>query len=96
MSMISVYAPTYNSPQEQKDKFYYDLQQGVDSVPENYLLLVLGDFNVRVGSSYSQPEKYQWVGIRGSHGARKMNESGIVLLSFCALIICLSIMNTYV
>ena len=53
MYVISVYAPTYNSPQEQKDKFYYDLQQAVDSVPDDHLLLVLGDFNVRVGSSYS-------------------------------------------
>ena len=52
MSVISVYAPTYNSPQEQKDKFYYDLQQAADSVPDDHLLLVLGDFNVRVGSSY--------------------------------------------
>ena len=53
MSVISVYAPTDISPQEQKDKFYYDLQQGADSVPEDHLLLVLRDFNVRVGSSYS-------------------------------------------
>ena len=50
VSVISVYAPTYNSPQEQKDEFYYDLQQAADSVPEDHLLLVLADFNVRVGS----------------------------------------------
>ena len=53
VSVISVYAPIYISPQEQKDKFYYDLQQGADSVPENHLLLILRDFNVRLGSSYS-------------------------------------------
>ena len=35
-------APTYNSPQEQKDRLYDHLQQAVDSVPEDHLLM-LGD-----------------------------------------------------
>ena len=84
MSVISVYAPTYNSPQEEKDKFYDDLQQVVVPVPEDHLLL-FRDFNARVESGCSELEKYQWVGVRGSHGVGKMNKRGAVLLSFCAL-----------
>ena len=57
ISVISVHAPTCNSPQEQKDKFYDDLQQAVDSVPEDYLLLALGAINARVGSRCSELEK---------------------------------------
>ena len=63
-------------------------------MPEDHLLLVLEDFNTRVGSSYSELEKHQWAGVRGSHRVGKMNKSGAVLLSFSALN-CFSIMNTY-
>ena len=41
VSVISVYAPTYNSSQEQKDIFYDDLQWTIDLVPEDQLLLIL-------------------------------------------------------
>ena len=57
ISVIIVYAPSCNSPQEQKDKFYDDLQQAVDSVPADYLLLALGAINARVGCSCTEMEK---------------------------------------
>ena len=63
----------------------------MDTVPEDHLLLILGDFNARVGSGSSELEKHQWVGV--SKVTWEMNESRAVLLSFCALD-CLSIMNT--
>ena len=94
VSVISVYAPTYNSFQEQKDIFYDDLQRAIDLVPEDHLLLVLGDLNVRVGSGSPNRGDHQWTSVRGIHGVEKMNENGAMLLSFCALN-CLSIMNTY-
>ena len=62
----------------------------MDTVPEDHLLLVLGDFNVRVGSGCLELEKHQWVGVSE---VGEMNESRAVLLSFCALD-CLCIMNT--
>ena len=51
MTIISVYAPTHRSAQEKKDEFYADLQETIDSVHVDDVLLVVGDFNVRVGSS---------------------------------------------
>ena len=85
LSVVSVYAPTYNSPQEQKDVFYDDLCCTINSVSEDDILIVLGDFNARVGAGSSEMERSQWDGLRGQHGVGKTNEAGISLLTFCAL-----------
>ena len=54
----------------------------MDTVPEDHLLLILEDFNARVGSGCSEQEKHQWVGVSE---VGEINESREVLLSFCAL-----------
>ena len=87
VSVVSVYAPTHRSSQEKKNEFYADLQQSLDGVHESDVLLLLGDFNARVGSSNKQAVDTcaTWYGVRGCHGVGKMNESGKALLSSCAL-----------
>ena len=52
-TIVSVYAPTHRAPQlqERKDLFYNDLQSAIDSIHKNDILLLVGDFNARVGSS---------------------------------------------
>ncbi len=57
------------------------------------MLLLVGDFNARVGSSERREDGSIWQGVRG-YGVGRMNESGEALLSFCALNE-LSIMNTW-
>ena len=51
VSIIAVYAPT-NEPGnvQDADKFYQALQECVDGVPKHDMLLVMGDFNARVGN----------------------------------------------
>jgi len=44
LSVVSVYSPTYHSPQEQKDVFYDNLCCTIKSVCEGDLLVVSGDF----------------------------------------------------
>ena len=85
LSLVSVYAPTYNSPQEQKDVFYDDLCCTINSVSENDILIVLGNFNARVGAGSSEMETSQWDGVKGQHGVGKTNEAGTSLITFCAL-----------
>ncbi len=49
LSVVSVYAPTQATSQKMKDKFYHELQSVVDSISVEDILLVVGDFNARVG-----------------------------------------------
>ena len=83
ITIVSVYAPTHKSPQEKKDEFYQELQHTISGVKEDDVLVVVGDFNARVGSSEDKED--MWYGTRGLHGVGRMNESGEALLSFCAL-----------
>ena len=94
VTVVSVYAPTHGAPLERKEDFYADLQSTLDSVHVDDVLLLVGDFNARVGSSDRQGGTPTWDGVRGYEGVGKLNESGEVLLSFCALNE-LTIMNTY-
>ena len=50
ITVVSVYAPTFRAPVEEKEKFYSDLQDTLDGVSEQDLWLIVGDLNARVGS----------------------------------------------
>ena len=91
MFLVSVYAPTFRAPQKVKDDFFADVQMVLDSVPEKDILVILGDWNVRVGS---QKENHLWEGVLGKHGLGNVNEAGLFLLSFCGTN-GLTIMNTF-
>ena len=64
LSIVSVYAPTHRASQEDKNRFFDDLQAVVDSVCAEDLLLVVGDFNARVGCGARGD---LWDGVRGQH-----------------------------
>ena len=88
---MSVYAPTHRARQKDKDKFYADLQSVVDGVSAEDVLLVVGDFNARVGSGQMGGD--EWDGVRERHGVGLMNTSGEALLAWC-LLNGLVVMNT--
>ena len=89
--LVSVYVPTFHAPQQVKDDFFADVQMVLDKVPENGILVILGDWNARVGS---QQVNHQWEGVLGKHGVGNANEAGLFLLSFCSTN-SLSIINTF-
>ena len=60
----------YSSP-EDKDKFYEALDTVVSKIPTTELILILGDFNMRVGADHEL-----WPDVLGHHGIGKMNENG--------------------
>ena len=80
-------------PLIRRRKFYSDLQKVIDStsVSDRDVLVIMGDWNARVGSNL---EDGQWDRVLGMHGLGRMNEAGLNLLSFCA-VNNLSIMNTF-
>jgi len=47
--MISVHAPTEEKTQEDKDDFYDELTNVVDGIPNNRIVVILGDLNAKVG-----------------------------------------------
>lgn len=50
--MICTYAPTNDSPEEQKDTFYVELQNAIDRalVAARNTLVPFGDFDAQVGA----------------------------------------------
>ena len=78
-SLVSAYAPTMTNPDEVKDKFYEDLNRVIAAVPKADKLILLGDFNARVGS-----DSTAWEGVIGKHGVGKCNSNGLLLLQTCS------------
>ncbi len=77
-TLIRAYAPTMTNPNEIKDKFYEDLNSVIVTVPNADKLIILGDFNARVGS-----DSTAWEGVIGKHGVGNCNSNGLLLLQMC-------------
>nr|VZI38454.1 unnamed protein product [Spirometra erinaceieuropaei] len=78
-TIISAYAPTMTNPDAVRDKFYEDLHALLATVSKADKLIVLGDFNGRVGTDHTA-----WRGVLGPHGLRGSNDNGLLLLRTCA------------
>nr|VZI14314.1 unnamed protein product [Spirometra erinaceieuropaei] len=74
-SIISAYTPTMTNPDAVRDKFYEDLHALLATVSKADKLIVLGDFNARVGTDHTA-----WRGVLGPHGLRGSNDNGLLLL----------------
>ena len=49
ITLIQVYGPMTAAMGEEMERLYQDLSQAVKQVPKGDMLLVMGDFNARVG-----------------------------------------------
>ena len=78
-TLISAYAPTMTNPDDIKDKFYEELDRILTAIPKSEKIILLGDFNARVGADHET-----WEGIVGKHGIGRCNSNGILLLRTCA------------
>ncbi len=50
LCVICAYAPTNDSPEEQKDTFYGELQSAIDRVVARNTLVFVGDLDAQVGA----------------------------------------------
>ena len=67
LTLFSVYVPTVPADPEEKDKFYSDLRGLLQNTPADDEILILGDFNARVGQ-----DSEAWKGVLGKHGVGGM------------------------
>ncbi|KAK2190871.1 hypothetical protein NP493_66g06008 [Ridgeia piscesae] len=78
-TIISVYAPTMTNPDENKDAFYNLLASLLSGIPRTDKLLLIGDFNVRIGR-----DNDKWPMFIGKHEIVKCNSNGELLLAQCS------------
>ena len=64
MTLISVYAPTHRADPEKEEDFFTGLPETIDRACVDDMLLLVGDFNARVGSSDRQEDVSRWEGLR--------------------------------
>ena len=69
ITVIQVYAPTSNAEEAEVEWFYEDLQDLLELTPKKDVLLIIGDWNAKVGSQ-------EIPGVTGKYGLGVQNESG--------------------
>lgn len=74
---ISVYAPDVTKPRVMIEQFYNDLQDTIDAIPNKNQIVLMGDFNARIGDSIIP-------GITQRYNETASNPSGEIMLDFCS------------
>ena len=77
-TIIAVYAPTMTNSPETIAQFYQQLDSTLKTVPKEDKIMLLGDFNARVGQ-----DDEIWNGVLGKFGTGRSNSNGELLLSIC-------------
>ena len=75
ITVIQVYASTRNAEEAKVERFYEDLQDLLELTPKKDVLLIIGDWNAKVGSQ----EKH---GVTGKFGLGMTNEAGQKVIEF--------------
>ncbi|EDO46312.1 predicted protein, partial [Nematostella vectensis] len=79
MDIIQCYAPTNDSEEEEKDNFYNRLTTIIQDRPTRNIIIVMGDFNAKIGGDNRGYEE-----IMGQQGLGKMNDNGERFADLCA------------
>ena len=76
ITVIQAYAPTSDAEEAEVVWFYEDLQDLLELTPKKDVLLIIGDWNAKVGSQKAP-------GVTGKFGLGMQNEAGQTLIEFC-------------
>ena len=80
VTIIQVHAPHNEREDKEKEQFYQELQEVVDSCNRNDIIIVIGDLNAKVGNDNNGYER-----IMGIHGLGIQNDNGERLCEFCQM-----------
>ena len=75
-TVIQVYAPSITAEEAEVERFYEDLQDLLELIPQKDVLFIIGDWNAKVGSQETP-------GVTGKFGLGIQNEAGQRLIEFC-------------
>ncbi|BHF78662.1 hypothetical protein SprV_0602177500 [Sparganum proliferum] len=78
-AIIRIHASIMTGSDEAKTEFYEDMHALLTSVPKANKLIVLGDFNARLGTDHAA-----WRGVLCPHGLDSSNNNGLLFLRTCA------------
>ena len=77
-TVISAYAPTLDSEDLEKEIFYSQLNNVLSGIPNCHKVILLGDFNARIGRDHEI-----WPDTLGKEGVGSCNSNGLLLLTMC-------------
>jgi endonuclease/exonuclease/phosphatase family metal-dependent hydrolase len=78
LSVVVGYAPIDDAEEEEKDTFYDALQAVLEDVPRHDVMMLIGDFNAKVGCANVDRERTM-----GRHGVGVMTDNGERLVNLC-------------
>ena len=73
-----MYAPDISKPKEQREEFYEGLQTIVAQIPQDALLIMMGDMNARIGN---MPVP----GVKQRFNEGEINDNGDLLTKVCSM-----------
>ena len=76
ITVIQVYAQTTNTEEAEVERFYEDLQDLLELTPKKDVIIIIGDWNAKVGSQETP-------GVAGKFDLGIRNEEGQRLIEFC-------------
>ena len=77
-TVIVVYAPTNCADEEVVEAFYDDLRNALNDVPAHNFLLVMGDFNARLGPDKATHTYHDSTNRNGQYMAEILTEFGLL------------------
>lgn len=77
VNIIGVYSPENCKPEAERTSFYETLQETIDTIPRNETVILMGDFNARVGNTIIP-------GVKQRFNEDVTNENGELLIDFCS------------
>jgi exonuclease III len=76
-TVVNVYTRTESAKEEQKEQFYEDLNRCCDQIPKRDALLILGDFNAKIGKELANQS------VAGQHTIHEeTSENRLILCQF--------------
>ena len=78
-TVITVYSPTNTAEDKTIEAFYECLKRAIESVPAHDVLILLGDFNARIGTSDARFPYHMITNRNGTHLVDLMMEKNLVV-----------------